>query len=73
MRIVKVQIDENTGKLLARLRRQTGMTNSQLVRRALELVRQLATPLPVRGVGEFASGHRDLATNKKHLAGFGQS
>lgn len=76
MRIVQARIDEKTEKLLARLRRQTGMNDSELVRKGLELVSQMSLPAPVRrvrGVGKFASKHEDLGSNKSHLSGFGRS
>lgn len=76
MRIVQARIDPATEAALARLRRQTGMTDSQLVRRGLELVSQSIKPARarrIRGVGRFASGQSDLGSNKAHLAGFGRS
>jgi hypothetical protein len=75
MRIVQARIDATTVAALARLRRQTGLTDSQLVRRGLELVAQQALqikPRAVRGVGRFASGKDDLGSNKAHLAGYGR-
>jgi hypothetical protein len=76
MRIIQARIDAATETALARLRRQTGLTDSQLVRRGLELVSQSARPVTtrrIRGIGRFASGHADLGSNKAHLAGFGTS
>ena len=76
MKIVQARIDAATEAALARLRRQTGMTDSQLVRKGLELVSQSMRPVMVRrvrGLGRFASGRSDLGSNKAHLAGFGRS
>ena len=76
MRIVQARIDAATEAALARLRRQTGMTDSQLVRKGLELMSQGMQPTRarrVRGVGRFASGRSDLGSNKAHLSGFGRS
>ncbi len=76
MRIVQARIDAATEATLARLRRQTGMTDSQLVRKGLELVSRRAAPVKmrrVRGIGRFASGLTDLGSNKAHLSGFGRS
>lgn len=76
MKIVQARIDATTEAVLARLRRQTGLTDSQLVRKGLELVSQRAMPIKVRrvrGVGRFASGRSDLGSNKAHLSGFGRS
>lgn len=76
MKIVQARIDPTTEAALARLRRRTGLTDSQLVRRGLELVSQSLKPVRgrrIRGVGRFASGQSDLGSNKTHLAGFGRS
>ena len=76
MRIIQARIDAATEAALARLRRQTGLTDSQLVRKGLELVSQSAMPVKmrrVRGMGRFASGRGDLGSNKAHLSGFGRS
>jgi len=75
MRIVQARIDSATETALARLRRKTGLTDSQLVRKGLELVSQSAMPVAtrrVRGIGRFASGRSDLGSNKAHLSGFGR-
>lgn len=75
-RIVQARIDAATERVLARLRRQTGLTDSELVRKGLELMSQRELPVRasrVRGLGRFASGKPDLGSNKKHLAGFGRS
>lgn len=74
-RTVQARLDDETQTLLERLRRQTGLGESELVRRGLRL---LATDTGVRrrravvGVGRFASGHPDLGSNKRHLDGFGR-
>lgn len=76
MKIIQARIDATTETALARLRRQTGMTDSELVRKGLELVSQGMKPVRarrVRGVGRFASGRNDLGSNKAHLSGFGRS
>jgi hypothetical protein len=74
--VVQARIDSATAKLLARLRRQTGKSDSELVRKGLELLGEMSAPAPrrrVRGLGKFASGQPDLGSNKRHLAGFGRS
>lgn len=76
MRIIQARLDAVTEAALARLRRQTGLTDSQLVRKGLELVSQSVTPVKarrIRGIGRFASGRSDLGSNKAHLSGFGRS
>ncbi len=63
--------------VLEHLKRSTGHTESELVRRGLHLVskevgqRRSALELAGPSVGKFKKGPKDLATNKKHLDGFG--
>jgi hypothetical protein len=63
---------------LEELKRSTGRTESEIVRRGLQLVakeagrRQSALELAGRSVGRFQKGPRDLSTNRKHLEGFGE-
>ena len=74
-KIIQARIDDKTARLLSRLRRQTGLSDSDLVRRGLELV-GAQSPIGIRrirGIGKFASGHRDLGSNKRRLSGFGKS
>jgi hypothetical protein len=62
---------------LDELKRSTGRTESEIVRRGLQLAvaeeRQRASALDLAGpsVGRFTKGPRDLSTNRKHLEGFG--
>jgi Arc/MetJ-type ribon-helix-helix transcriptional regulator len=64
--------------LLDELRRTTGASESDLVRRGLQLVakeeRRRHSALTIAGpsVGRFAGGARDLSANRKHLDGFGE-
>lgn len=63
---------------LDELKEATGLTESELVRRGLQLVAQeqrqkrSALDLAGRRVGLYKKGPRDLSTNKEHLEGFGQ-
>ena len=63
---------------LEELKDATGQTESEIVRRGLQLVAQeerhkrSALDLAGRRVGRFKKGPRDLSTNKKHLEDFGQ-
>ena len=63
---------------LERLKKATGLSESEIVRRGLRLVaqeerrRQSALDLAGRSVGRFTSGPPDLSTNRKHLDGFGE-
>jgi len=60
------------------LKAKTGRTESDLVRRGLQLVaqeerrRRSALDLAGASVGRFKKGPRDLSTNRKHLEGFGE-
>ncbi len=73
-KIVHARLDTETQQVLARLRRRTGMNDSQLIRRALHVL--VGAPAGKRerrviGLGAFESGLDDLGSNKRHLAGFG--
>ena len=63
---------------LDELKKATGLTDSQILRRGLQLVaqeerrRRSALELAGRSVGRFRNGPRDLFTNQKHLEGFGE-
>jgi hypothetical protein len=74
-RIVQARIDAKTARLLARLRKQTGLTDSELVRRGIELMsnqtRTRARPR-ILGIGMF-KGPPDLSTNPRYMEGFGRS
>lgn len=73
-KVVHARLDEETQQLLERLRRQTGLNDSSLVRRGLRaLAGAMLLPrgrIPV-GTGKFESGVDDLGSNKEHLRGFG--
>jgi hypothetical protein len=74
-RVVQARLDDDTDKMLHDLRRRTRLSDSELVRRA---IRSLAVLSPtgggprVVGIGRFESGVPDLASNKRHLKGFGR-
>lgn len=75
-RIVQARLDEETLQLLMRLRRRTGLTYSELLRRGVRRLAQEAGSAPQRrivGVGKFSATVPDLATNRKHLRDFGRS
>ena len=63
---------------LNELKAKTGHSDSELVRRGLQLValeerrRRSALELAGRSVGRFKKGPRDLSTNRRHLEGFGE-
>lgn len=74
-RIIQARLDSEADSLLKRLRRTTGFSDSEIVRRGLKA---LVDALPqgrgerVVGVGGFQSGVNDLGSNKRHLRGFGK-
>jgi hypothetical protein len=63
--------------VLERLKRSTGRTESEILRRGLRLVaaeesrQRSALDLAGRSVGRFRKGPRDLSANRRHLEGFG--
>ncbi len=73
--LIHARLDAATERQLARLRRATGLTDSELVRRGL----QALVVLPLRGnriivgLGAFESGTSDLGSNRAHLRGFGRT
>ena len=79
---MKTYIHARVGKeeriLLEELKKSTGFSESELVRRGLRLMsrevkpKKTALQLAGRSAGKFKSGLADLATNKKHLDDFGQ-
>ena len=68
---------EDSGTL-NELKRVTGQSESQLVRRGLRLMREQlaqrpsALDLAGTSVGRYRTGPKDLSTNTKHLDGFGR-
>ena len=79
---MKAYIHARLGKearaVLEELKDATGQSESEIVRRGLQLVarqelqRRSALDLAGRSVGRFKKGPRDLSTNRKHLEGFGE-
>jgi Arc/MetJ-type ribon-helix-helix transcriptional regulator len=79
---VKSFIHARLGKadraVLDELKKTTGHSESELVRRGLRLVSQevgrrtSALQLAGKSVGRFRKGPTNLSTSKEHLAGFGE-
>lgn len=71
---VQARLDEETQAALDRLWRQHGLKPSDAVREGIRLLDKHHT-LPARprmiGIGKYDSGIPNLATNKKHMEGFG--
>lgn len=73
--IVHARLDPETQAILERLRRRTGLRDSELIRRALRAFDAAPDSGASRivGVGKFSSGVPDLGSDKRHLRGFGES
>jgi hypothetical protein len=72
---VQARLDGRSQAALERLARRTGWSPSRVVREGVQLLAAcygFPSAKQVIGVGRFASGLPDLASNKKHLRGFGQ-
>ena len=75
---IHARLSEEDCAVLEDLKKSTGCSESELVRRGLRLIMQDVLPkhsaLEVAGssVGKFKKGPLDLASNKKHLDGFGR-
>ena len=72
---VQVRLDKEAEAALEQLVREHGWTASEAVRNSLRETAELrkARPRPrLIGIGCVSFGPRDLATNKKHMQGFGK-
>jgi hypothetical protein len=75
---VHARLGERERAALEQLKARTGQTESEILRRGLQLVvqeerrRQSALDLAGASVGRFKKGPRDLSMNRKHLEGFGE-
>jgi len=75
---VHARLGREDRAVLEELKASTGCSESEIVRRGLQLVaaderrRRSALELAGRSVGRFSKGPRDLSTNRKHLEGFGE-
>ncbi len=75
---IHARLGEDERMALEELKRSTGQTESEIVRRGLHLVaaeerrRRSALHLAGSSVGRFKNGPRDLSTSRKHLEGFGE-
>ena len=73
---VQARLDEETAAALDRLARQLGMTRSEVIRESLRSMARMhapGKPLELIGAGKYDFGVTDLATNKKHMEGFGMT
>jgi hypothetical protein len=73
--VVQARLDPETEAALKALMRRHGWSCSQVVREGLKLLAQEHLAKKRRkiiGQGEFDAGPSDLATNKRHMEGFGR-
>ena len=74
---VHARLSAKEREILEELKKSTGLSESELVRRGLELLDERdggrsALDLAGSSVGKFRNGPRDLALNKRHLDDFGR-
>jgi hypothetical protein len=75
---IHARLGAEDSAVLEQLKQSTGRTESEIVRRGLQLVakeegrRPNALQLAGRSVGRFKKGPKDLSTNRRHLEGFGE-
>lgn len=73
---IHARLDQETATLRAELRLQLGLSDSDIVREGIRALAPRLANKPRRkftGEGKYSSGVPDLATNKKHMQGFGRS
>jgi hypothetical protein len=73
---IHARLDDETAALCEQIRQAKGWTDSEIVRRGIKLLAAV-TPRSgkrrFRNAGKYDSGIPDLATNKAHMEGFGES
>lgn len=75
---IHARLGDKDRAALEELKAKTGQTESEIVRRGLQLVaqeerrRRSALDLAGASAGRFKKGPRDLSTNRKHFEGFGE-
>jgi hypothetical protein len=74
---IHARLSAEERRALERLKRATGDSESELVRRGLRLIQaevEGGTALDLAGpsAGKFSGGPRDLSTNPRHLDDFGR-
>jgi hypothetical protein len=74
---IHARLGDKDRAALEELKEATGLTESEIVRRGVQLVaqetrrRRGALELAGHSVGRFKKGPRDLSMNRRHLEGFG--
>lgn len=75
---IHARLGEEGRAALEELKQSTGQTESEIVRRGLQLLaaeerrRRSALQLAGSSVGRYKRGPRDLSINRKHFEGFGE-
>jgi hypothetical protein len=72
---IQARLDETSQRTLSQLIKQLGWSPSRVVREGLQLLAACHLGNGRRkiiGQGKFASGIRDLGSNKEHLRDFGR-
>ena len=75
---IHARLGKGDRAVLQRLKRSTGRTESEILRRGLQLVAaeeghsRSALALAGSSVGRFKKGPKDLSTSRRHLEGFGE-
>ncbi len=72
--VIHARLDAETKKLLTMLQKRYGWTDSKMVREGLKALASISprSSSTIIGQGRFRSGITDLASNKRHLDGFGK-
>jgi hypothetical protein len=73
--MIHARLDNNTDALRSKLQKQLGWSDSQIVREGIKSLSALVRTNGKRriyGQGRFASGIKDLGSNKKHLRDLGK-
>lgn len=74
-RTVQTRLDEETEAVLDGLVERLRLNPSEVLREGIRVLHEKHNDKPRKrliGVGMFSSGIPDLATNKKHMEGFGE-
>ena len=74
-RVIHARLDKDTDSLRGELQKQFGWSDSQIVREGIKSLSALirnGEKRTIIGQGRYKSGIPDLASNKKHLEGFGK-
>ena len=75
---IHARLNEEDQAILSDLKKSTGHSESEIIRRGLRLLlkeagrKQSALEVAGASAGKFKNGPKDLSANKKHLAGFGE-